>query len=59
MTATLWMHAHRRSLLFLCLILALGGVLAALRMPVSLFPDVSCASRWMPATGLPTRWSWR
>ncbi|HET7558025.1 MAG TPA: efflux RND transporter permease subunit [Rhodanobacteraceae bacterium] len=41
MTATLWMHAHRRSLLFLCLILALGGVMAALKLPVSLFPDVS------------------
>ena len=41
MTATLWMHAHRRSLLFLCLILALGGIMAALRLPVSLFPDVS------------------
>ena len=41
MNATLWMHAHRRSLLFLCLILALGGVMAALKLPVSLFPDVS------------------
>lgn len=40
-TATQWMHAHRRSLLFLCLILALGGVVAALRLPVSLFPDVA------------------
>ncbi|HXS72752.1 MAG TPA: efflux RND transporter permease subunit [Rhodanobacteraceae bacterium] len=41
MAATLWMHAHRRSLLFLCAILALGGIMAALRLPVSLFPDVS------------------
>ncbi|HEX7129096.1 MAG TPA: efflux RND transporter permease subunit, partial [Rhodanobacteraceae bacterium] len=41
MSITLWMHAHRRSLLFLCAILALGGVLAALNLPVSLFPDVS------------------
>ncbi|MEO6969199.1 MAG: efflux RND transporter permease subunit, partial [Rhodanobacteraceae bacterium] len=41
MTATLWMHAHRRSLLFLCAILALGGVAAAFNLPVSLFPDVS------------------
>ncbi len=41
MTLPLWMHAHRRSLLFLCAILALGGILAALRLPVSLFPDVA------------------
>ncbi|MEO5559628.1 MAG: efflux RND transporter permease subunit, partial [Dokdonella sp.] len=41
MTPTLWMHAHRRSLLFLCLILALGGIAAAFSLPVSLFPDVS------------------
>ncbi|MGH8162775.1 MAG: efflux RND transporter permease subunit, partial [Rhodanobacteraceae bacterium] len=41
MTATLWMHAHRRSLLFLCAILALGGLAAAFNLPVSLFPDVS------------------
>ncbi len=41
MTPTLWMHAHRRSLLFLCLILALGGIAAAFGLPVSLFPDVS------------------
>jgi len=41
MTPTLWMHAHRRSLLFLCLVLALGGVAAAFGLPVSLFPDVS------------------
>ncbi|MEO7064160.1 MAG: efflux RND transporter permease subunit [Dokdonella sp.] len=41
MTPTLWMHTHRRSLLFLCLILALGGIAAAFGLPVSLFPDVS------------------
>jgi CzcA family heavy metal efflux pump len=41
MTATQWMHSHRRSLLFLCAILAVGGIMAALRLPVSLFPDVS------------------
>ncbi|MER3546258.1 MAG: transporter, partial [Rhodanobacteraceae bacterium] len=41
MTLTLWMHAHRRSLLFLCAILAIGGLLAAFNLPVSLFPDVS------------------
>ena len=36
-----WLHAHRRSLLFLALILALGGLAAAFNLPVSLFPDVS------------------
>ena len=41
MTPMLWMHAHRRSLLFLCLILALGGIAAAFGLPVSLFPDVA------------------
>ncbi len=41
MNPTLWMHAHRRSLLFLCAILALGGLAAAFNLPVSLFPDVS------------------
>ena len=41
MKPTLWMHAHRRSLLFLCLILALGGIVAAFNLPVSLFPDVA------------------
>lgn len=41
MKATLWMHAHRRSLLFLCLIFALGGLVAAFNLPVSLFPDVA------------------
>ncbi|MGA8276628.1 MAG: efflux RND transporter permease subunit [Rhodanobacteraceae bacterium] len=41
MSATLWMHAHRRSLLFLCAILTLGGLAAAFNLPVSLFPDVA------------------
>ncbi|MGA9423342.1 MAG: efflux RND transporter permease subunit, partial [Rhodanobacteraceae bacterium] len=41
MNPTLWMHAHRRSLLFLCAILALGGLAAAFNLPVSLFPDVA------------------
>ncbi|HET7931768.1 MAG TPA: efflux RND transporter permease subunit [Rhodanobacteraceae bacterium] len=36
-----WIHAHRRSLLFLILVLALVGLGAAFRLPVSLFPDVS------------------
>ncbi|MGA9335056.1 MAG: efflux RND transporter permease subunit [Rudaea sp.] len=41
MNAAQWMQAHRRSLLFLVLILALGGIASAFRLPVSLFPDVS------------------
>jgi CzcA family heavy metal efflux pump len=36
-----WMHRHRRSLLFLVFILAIGGILGAFNLPVSLFPDVS------------------
>lgn len=41
MTATQWMRRHRRSLLFLALMLMLGGLASAFRMPVSLFPDVA------------------
>jgi len=41
MTAAQWTHTHRRSLLFLCAILTLGGIMAASQLPVSLFPDVS------------------
>ncbi|MCP4515872.1 MAG: efflux RND transporter permease subunit, partial [Delftia sp.] len=41
MTATQWMHRHRRSLLFLALILAIGGIISAFSLPVSLFPNVS------------------
>ena len=40
MTASVWLQQHRRSVLFLLALLALGGVLAALRMPVGLFPNV-------------------
>src|SRR6185437_1255393 len=36
-----WFHAHRRSLLFLIAILALGGLGAVFNLPVALFPDVS------------------
>jgi CzcA family heavy metal efflux pump len=35
-----WMHAHRRSILFLVAILSIGGLLSAFRMPTSLFPTV-------------------
>ena len=41
MKVTMWMRQHRRSLMFLALMLTLGGLMAAFRMPVSLFPDVS------------------
>lgn len=35
-----WAAAHRRSILFLVVILSLGGVIAGLKLPVSLFPHV-------------------
>jgi CzcA family heavy metal efflux pump len=35
-----WAAAHRRSILFLVAILALGGIVAALKLPVALFPHV-------------------
>ncbi len=36
-----WIHKHTRSVLFVMLVLALGGALAALGLPVALFPRVS------------------
>ncbi len=36
-----WLQRHRRSLLFLLTLLALGGVWAALRVPVALFPRIA------------------
>lgn len=41
MSVTAWMQRHRRSLLFLALMLAIGGVASALLMPVALFPNVA------------------
>ena len=41
MNMTQWMQRHRRSLLFLVLMLALGGIASAFFMPVALFPNVS------------------
>ncbi|MDP9109363.1 MAG: efflux RND transporter permease subunit, partial [Pseudomonadota bacterium] len=35
-----WTQSHRRSILFLLLMVALAGVVAALKLPVSLFPTV-------------------
>ncbi len=36
-----WLLSHRRSILFLLMLLVLAGVFAATKMPVSLFPSVS------------------
>lgn len=41
MTAALWLQRHRRSVLFLVALLAAAGVLAAFKLPVGLFPNVS------------------
>ena len=41
MSMSAWMQRHRRSLLFLALMLALGGVASAVLMPVALFPNVA------------------
>jgi CzcA family heavy metal efflux pump len=41
MNIATWFQAHRRSLLFLVLILALGGLVSVFNLPVALFPDVS------------------
>lgn len=35
-----WLRAHQRALLFLCVLLTLGGVASVFRLPVALFPDV-------------------
>ncbi|HUW28232.1 MAG TPA: efflux RND transporter permease subunit [Sulfuriferula sp.] len=40
MNFTQWMQGHRRSILFLLVLLALAGALAAFRLPVTLFPNV-------------------
>jgi len=40
MTFGQWVQAHRRSILFLLATLALTGVVAAVKLPVSLFPTV-------------------
>ncbi len=40
MNAGLWMQAHRRSVVFFLCILIVSGAVAALNLPVSLFPTV-------------------
>ena len=41
MSITAWMQRHRRSLLFLLLMLTIGGIASTLLMPVALFPNVA------------------
>ena len=41
MNFNLWMQRHRRSLLFLAFMLAVGGIASAFFMPVALFPNVA------------------
>ncbi|OYV82378.1 MAG: transporter, partial [Acidithiobacillus ferrivorans] len=36
-----WLQRHRRSLLFMLVVLVLAGLLVALKMPVALFPDIT------------------
>src|ERR1700754_3933146 len=40
MSLMAWLRAHQRALLFLCVLLTLGGVASVLSLPVALFPDV-------------------
>jgi multidrug efflux pump subunit AcrB len=41
MNATGWIQSHRRSILFLIVVLALGGIAASRKLPVALFPHVN------------------
>ncbi len=41
MIFTDWIQRHRRSILFLILVLALGGLAGSLKLPVALFPHVN------------------
>ena len=41
MNFSVWMQRHRRSLLFLAFMLAMGGIASAFFMPVALFPNVA------------------
>ena len=40
MNFTQWIQAHRRSILFLLVLLAIAGVAASFKLPVKLFPKV-------------------
>ncbi len=41
MNVSQWLQRHRRSVLFLLTLLAAGGLLAAFKLPVGLFPNVN------------------
>jgi CzcA family heavy metal efflux pump len=41
MIFTDWIQSHRRSILFLILVLAMGGLAGSLKLPVALFPHVN------------------
>ncbi len=41
MSVAAWAQSHRRSILFLLLMLAMAGMVAAFHLPVSLFPTIS------------------
>ena len=41
MSFTIWIQAHRRSILFLIVVLAMGGLAGSLKLPVALFPHVN------------------
>ncbi len=41
MIYTQWMQQHRKSILFLLALLAIGGLISSVKLPVSLFPNVS------------------
>jgi CzcA family heavy metal efflux pump len=41
MNFTEWMQRHRRSILFLIVVLAMGGLAGSLKLPVALFPHVN------------------
>ena len=40
MTFAVWIQSHRRSILFLLVVLVLGGLASSLKLPVALFPKV-------------------
>lgn len=40
MNFTVWIQSHRRSILFLLVLLALAGIVAAFKLPVTLFPNL-------------------
>ncbi len=40
MKSTDWIYAHRRSILFLMVVLTLGGLVSSIELPVALFPYV-------------------